>query len=176
MTLTFETNVAGYIRISFAQNQATSIYCDGISPVSISYNYPEVTQHILRIYNCGIITQMSGLTNKDVRIARLNSMVNLKTLDLKGNPNFGMEVSTLEISKCKSLRTIDLTGCNGAVMFTPDISGCVLLEDFLVSNSSLGSVSFSSNLNLKTIDITNCPYFTVLDVSNLYKLTSLNYD
>ena len=168
--------VAGYVRVSFAQNQIVSVYCDGINPVSVSYNYSTVTQHILRIYNCGIITHLAGLANKDVRIARLNSMINLMILDLRGNPNFGTEVSTLEISECKNLRTIDLTGCNGANEFTPDISGCIFLEEFLISNSSVGNVSFANNLNIKTIDVRNSPRFNTLDISNLYRLTSLNYD
>ena len=176
LTLTIETLVAGYIRISFAQNQSISVYVDGKNPTTVSYNYSDVTQHILRIYNCGIITKLNGLQNKDVRIARLNSMTNLQILDLKGNPNFGMEVSTLEISECKGLKTIDLTGCNGSNVFTPDLSGCVLLEEFLVSNSSVGNCSFSTNLNIKTINISNCPNFTSLSVNGLYKLNSLIYD
>lgn len=176
MTLSFETMTAGYIRISFAQNQVISIYCNGIVPTEVTYNYASVTQHILRIYNCAIITKLTGLTNKDVRIARLNSMVNLRVLDLKGNPNFGSEVSTLEIASCRNLRTIDLTGCNGSNEFTPDISGCVLLEQFLISNSSVGNVSFSQNLNLVTIDVRGCTRFNSLDVSNLYRLTQLYYD
>ena len=176
LTLTIETLVAGYIRISFAQNQSISVYVDGKNPTTVSYNYSDVTQHILRIYNCGIITKLNGLQNKDVRIARLNSMTNLQILDLKGNPNFGMEVSTLEISECKGLKTIDLTGCNGSNVFTPDLSGCVLLEEFLVSNSSVGNCSFSTNLNIKTINISNCPNFTSLSVNGLYKLNNLIYD
>ena len=176
MTLSIETITAGYIRISFAQNQVISIYCNGIVPTEVTYNYASVTQHILRIYNCAIITKLTGLTNKDVRIARLNSMVNLRVLDLKGNPNFGSEVSTLEIASCRNLRTIDLTGCNGSNEFTPDISGCALLEQFLISNSSVGNVSFSQNLNLTTIDVRGCTRFNSLDVSNLYRLTQLYYD
>lgn len=176
LTLGIETTTAGYVRISFAQNQVVSIYCNGVTPAIVSYNYPAVTQHILRIYNCAIVTNITGLSSKDVRIARLNSMTSLKYLDLSGNPNFGLENSTIAISGCKSLLNLNLTGCNGVNPLPIDISGCVQLSKFLVSNSSVSDVTFSTNLNLTEIDIRSCPNFNTLSVAGLYKLTSLLFD
>jgi len=176
LTLGIETATAAYIRVSFAQNQVISVFCNGVTPTYVSYNYPGITQHILRIYNCAIVTNITGLASKDVRIARLNSCTALRTLDLSGNPNFGLENSTIAISECKSLLSLNLTACNGANPLPLNLSGCVQLKEFLVSNSSVSDVAFTTNLNLETIDIRKCPNFTTLSVAGLYNLNQLDFD
>lgn len=178
ITLGIKTAVDCKIRVSFAQNQVVSISCKKDVVTNVSYNYQTVTQHILRIYNSGKITEIQGLTNISMKTGKFSSCPNLKVLDLSGTTNFVDQNSYLNIGGCERLEVLNLTGCGTGrqTAFNVAIDGCPRLKELYASNSAIQVSSFTANPKLQIINVNNCNFQQSINVSGLTLLTTLIFN
>lgn len=178
VTLRLESSTSTTVRISFAQNNSRSISLRAGEITEVQFTYSDTTQHIMRIYNCATITRLEGLNGIDLRVARMNSLLSVRELDLRNNPAIGSIDANngIIVSDCSSLETLNISGCNGPTPFSINLDKCYQLKNFIATNSSLSQVSFSGKYNVESIDVRNCPNLLDLSVSGLQKLTDLKLD
>ena len=173
--ITMKTEVPAFIRVSFAQNQSSYVYCDGKLPAKVSYTYQSVggdaSEKILRIYNAAPIVMIEGLSGKDLTKAKLSTASSLRAIDLSNNP----ALNELELSGCRNLEELNLSGCNLSTGFGVDISNCVFLRKFLAHNSTVRTGDFTHNPYLADIDVRECPNVSTLNLEGLKRVQSIQF-
>lgn len=173
--ITMKTEVPAFIRVSFAQNQSSYVYCDGKLPAKVSYTYQSVggdaSEKILRIYNAAPIVMIEGFSGKDLTKAKLSTASSLRSIDLSNNP----ALNELELSGCRNLEELNLSGCNLSTGFGVDISNCVFLRKFLAHNSTVRTGDFTHNPYLADIDVRECPNVSILNLEGLKRVQSIQF-
>lgn len=173
--ITMKTEVPAFIRVSFAQNQSSYVYCDGKLPAKVSYTYQSVggdaSEKILRIYNAAPIVLLEGFSGKDLTKAKLSTASSLRAIDLSNNP----ALNELELSGCRNLEELNLSGCNLSTGFGVDISNCVFLRKFLAHNSTVRTGDFTHNPYLADIDVRECPNVSTLNLEGLKRVQSIQF-
>lgn len=173
--ITMKTEVPAFIRVSFAQNQSSYVYCDGKLPAKVSYTYQSVggdaSEKILRIYNAAPIVMIEGFSGKDLTKAKLSTASSLRAIDLSNNP----ALNELELSGCRNLEELNLSGCNLSTGFGVDISNCVFLRKFLAHNSTVRTGDFTHNPYLADIDVRECPNVSILNLEGLKRVQSIQF-
>lgn len=174
-SITMKTEVPAFIRVSFAQNQSSYVYCDGKLPATVSYTYQSVgddaSEKILRIYNAAPIVMIEGFAGKNLTKAKLSTASSLRSIDLSNNP----ALNELELSGCRNLEELNLSGCNLSTGFGVDISNCVFLRKFLAHNSTVRTGDFTHNPYLTDIDVRECPNVSILNLEGLKRVQSVQF-
>lgn len=171
------TSTPTYMRVSFAQNQSSYIFCDGKHYTDVNYEYQGeeggiISEKILRIYNTQNVVDFKGFENKKLNKAKLSSCGSLKSLNLSNNAT----LNELEIAGCANLQEIYLNNCNYSGGFQCNITDAFFLKHFEAFNSSVFAGDFSRSKYLEYIDVRNCPNVLDLSVDGLKKLKTLLYN
>lgn len=117
----------------------------------------------------------------------------LRELSFAAKPGAKNKISTLDLSKCTKLETLNCgrsnfttlnldnntelrhLSCDNNSLTTLDVSKCTKLETLNCSNNSLTSLTLGENNTLTALDVSGCTALKTLDVSGHTKLNALTY-
>lgn len=169
--LTIETDKPAYLRVSFAQNQESAIYCDGTQPTKVSYYYTGDSEKILRIYNSAKISKITGLANKSLTKAKLSSMSNVREINLSNNAT----LNELVITGCKALRNLNLSNVNPINGLDVDLSKNFNITHLDLHNSTINIEDYTMLPFLTYLNISNCT-MPIINLNNVKTLKTFIYD
>ncbi len=186
-------NVSGSGITEFTATSLTSLEildltdCNSISTLTLT-SCSNLT-NVIGLSDCSALSSLvvinSGIQDVDlqenvnletVRFRQCNSLTNLNLRRTDDNKN---KFTSLTITLCGALKTLDLYNC--AAIETLNIVELTVLEELNISNSGITTINtsdtnvdFSNNTSLNKLYMEKITQFTSIDISACTELTELN--
>lgn len=119
-----------------------------------------------------ILVNLNIKENYFLQSLNLKNCSSLESLNIDLYTQYFPELTNLNLEQCSSLKELSLSSTK---VNTLDIFHCILLESLtLRDNQFISQLDTSSNANLKTVYIGQCPQITELDFSSNSDLESIS--